>query len=66
MSEKTNTIEERNESQRKTIVKQVERIEELKIWEKFAKYLITSCIGKTVTEESLEQWLEECQQPRKQ
>jgi hypothetical protein len=65
MAETTNTMEERNESQRKTILKQVERIKELEIWEKFASYLINNCIDQTVTPENLEKWLEDCQKPRK-
>lgn len=65
MAETTNTLEERNESQHKTILKQVERIKELEIWEKFAAHLLHNCIGQTITPESLEKWLEEAQQPRK-
>ncbi|QEM41146.1 hypothetical protein HYP85_gp049 [Pseudomonas phage Zuri] len=65
MAETTNTLEERNESQRKTILKQVARIQELEIWEKFARYLLNNCNGQTVTPENLEKWLEEAQQPRR-
>lgn len=65
MAETSNTLEERNESQRKTILKQVARIQELEIWEKFARYLLNNCNGQTVTPENLEKWLEEAQQPRR-
>ncbi|MNO13130.1 hypothetical protein D3C76_27560 [compost metagenome] len=65
MAETTNTLEERNASQKRTIEKQVERIKELEIWEKFAAHLLNNCIGQTVTQESLEKWLEEAQQPRR-
>ena len=65
MAETTNTLEERNESQRKTILKQVARIQELEIWEKFARHLLNNCTGQTVTPENLEKWLEEAQQPRR-
>jgi hypothetical protein len=64
MSETTNTMEQRNESQRKTIVKQVERIKELELWEKFAAHLLNNCVGLTVTPENLEKWLEDCQKRR--
>lgn len=66
MSEKTNTLEERNESQRKTILRQAERIKELEVWEKFATHLINNCIGKKVSAEALETWLTECQARRTQ
>ncbi len=59
MNEKTNTLEERNESQKRLIYRQVSRIQELEIWEKFASHLLNNCIGQTVTEENLERWMQE-------
>ena len=59
MGETTNTMEQRNESQRRTIEKQVLRIKELEQWEKFAAHLVNKCIGQKVTEENLETWLKE-------
>lgn len=64
MAEKTNTLEERNASQKRTIEKQVERIKELEQWEKFASHLVNNCLGQQVTEENLEKWLAESQQRR--
>lgn len=65
MGESTNTLQERNDSQKRTIEKQVARIKELELWEKFAAHLINHCIGQTVTPENLEQWMEDCQKRRK-
>lgn len=62
MGETTNTLEQRNESQKRTIEKQVIRIRELQVWEKFASHLINHCTGKTITPENLEMWLAECQE----
>ena len=62
--EKTNTLEERNASQKRTIEKQVDRIKELELWEKFAAHLVNKCIGQTITPENLEQWMEDCQKRR--
>ena len=59
MGETTNTMEQRNESQRRTIEKQVLRIKELEQWEKFAAHLVNNCVGETITVEKLEQWLAE-------
>lgn len=64
MAETTNTLEERNASQKRTIEKQVERIKELELWEKFAAHLVNKCIGQTITPENLEQWMEDCQKRR--
>ena len=64
MGETTNTMEQRNESQRRTIEKQVEQIKalnaqikELSVWERFAAYLLHNCEGETVYEENLQIWL---------
>ena len=64
--EKTNTLEERNASQKATILSQVtklkkanERIADLEIWERFVGYLIHNCELKVITEESLQGWLAE-------
>jgi hypothetical protein len=65
MSETTNTMEERNASQRRTILKQVDRIRELEVWEKFAAHLLNNCNGQTITPENLEKWLEESQKSKK-
>lgn len=65
MGESTNTLQERNDSQKRTIEKQVARIKELELWEKFAAHLINHCVGQTVTPENLEQWMEDCQKRRK-
>ena len=64
MAETTNTLEERNASQKRTIEKQVDRIKELELWEKFAAHLVNKCIGQTITPENLEQWMEDCQKRR--
>lgn len=64
MAETVNTLEERNASQKRTIEKQVERIKELELWEKFAAHLVNKCIGQTITPENLEQWMEDCQKRR--
>lgn len=64
MGETSNTMEQRNESQRRTIEKQVEQIKDLKakvkeleVWERFAAYLLHNCEGQTVAEENLQTWL---------
>ena len=64
MGETTNTMEQRNESQRRTIEKQVEQIKDLKtkvkeleVWERFAAYLLHNCEGQSVAEENLQTWL---------
>lgn len=65
MGETTNTMEQRNEGQRKTIVAQLERIKELEQWEKFAAYLINNCLDQIVTPENLEKWLLESKTPKR-
>lgn len=64
MAEKSNTMEERNESQRRTIEKLVNENKGLKeelcqadIWSRFAGYLLDNCEGQEITEESLQGWM---------
>lgn len=59
MSEKANSLEERNEAQKRLIHRQVDRIKELEVWEKFAAHLVHNCVGQTVTPENLERWMTE-------
>lgn len=55
-----------NNAQKSTILSQEEklkvlnqRVKELSVWENFASNLISNHIGKMVTEENLQAWLEE-------
>lgn len=64
MGESVNTLQERNDEQKKTILKQVTRIQELELWEKFAAHLVNNCIGETVTQENLDKWMADCQKRR--
>lgn len=64
MGESVNTLQERNDEQKKTILKQVTRIQELELWEKFAAHLVNNCMGETVTQENLDKWLADCQKRR--
>lgn len=57
--EKSNSLEDRIEGQKRLIHKQVDRIKELMVWEKFASHLVNNCLGQTITEENLEKWLAE-------
>lgn len=64
MGETVNTLEERNESQKKTIhklsnelVALKQRQKELEVWERFVGYLLDNCETQPITEESLQKWL---------
>ena len=59
MGEVHRTLEQMNAAQQRTITELTFRVKELEKWERFAAYLVNNCIGKQVTEESLEQWLSE-------
>lgn len=59
--ETSRTLEQMNEAQRKTIVELTAKVKELGLWERFAAHLINSCIGETITEAKLEQWLKAVQ-----
>lgn len=61
MADTHRTLEQMNEAQRKTIVELTTKVKELGVWERFAEHLINNCIGQTVTEETLEQWLNQVQ-----
>lgn len=61
MGESVNTLQERNDEQKKTILKQVTQIQELELWERFAAHLVNNCIGQTVTQENLDKWMADCQ-----
>lgn len=59
--ETSRTLEQMNEAQRKTIVELTTKVKELGLWERFAAHLINNCLGETITEAKLEQWLKEAQ-----
>lgn len=59
--ETSRTLEQMNAAQQKTILELTARVNELKLWEKFAAHLINKCTDQIVTPDNLEKWLEECQ-----
>lgn len=57
MAEVSRTLQQMNAAQQKTIIEMTARIKELEVWERFASYLVNNCVGETITEQNLEQWL---------
>lgn len=51
------SLEQMNAAQLKTIQELTQKVKDLEIWERFVGYLLDSCEGQTISEESLQAWM---------